>query len=73
MHDDLYRAALKRELAGYIADGNTARADQVRAELARLDDADADQTRVELAAPDVIETAVDRAPEQRAPRRGRRV
>lgn len=28
--------ALKRELAGYVADGNTARADEVRAELERI-------------------------------------
>jgi hypothetical protein len=34
-----YRAALKRELAGYEAAGRTDRAAQVRAELARLGDA----------------------------------
>jgi hypothetical protein len=33
---DVYTAALKRELAGYIASGDTERADAVRAELARV-------------------------------------
>lgn len=33
---DVYRAALKRELAGYEAAGNAERAKQVKAQLAKL-------------------------------------
>lgn len=54
-------AALKRELAGYVADGNADRAAQVRREIARLTGAD-DRTET---------TAADPTPERATPAKPR--
>jgi hypothetical protein len=54
-------AALKRELAGYVANGDEARASDVRAELERVgaggEPARADRGPVERAVPEPVETA----------------
>jgi hypothetical protein len=56
-----YVRALKRELAGYVANGDEARASAVRAELERVtaggEPARADRGPVERAVPEPVETA----------------
>ena len=66
-----YLDALRAELVGYDRHGRTDRADQVRAEIARIEGAARGRA---AAAPDPAEPPQDRAapePEQTAPRRRR--
>lgn len=61
MRNDLEVAALKRELAGYLAEGNIERADQVRAELAVAEP----PAREHVEAAQEIEAAAPRPPRRR--------